>query len=195
MATELPAAAPAAAPEREGLRKSLFSFLRRNASKKTATALALWRIEARFATPVALLLIATIGRWPAALSMGAIMAVYSAAFLYLLDGENIMHEIREWMRQREWARKYALPIAERRDRIGTVQRAVAVPATIMLLGPFWRAVTYHLFRMPRALAYIFSVGGSFPHSLFWTGLVLGGLWEVAIQPAMAWAWEQLQALF
>lgn len=193
MATELPA--PTSAPEREGIRKSLFSFLRRNTSKKTATALVLWRIEARFATPVALLLIATIGRWPAALTMGGIMAVYSAAFLFLLDGENIMHEIREWLRERDWARKYALPIAERRDRTGKLQRALAVPASVMLLGPFWRAVTYHLFRMPRVPAYVISVGGSFPHSLFWTGLVLGGLWEVAIQPATAWVWEQVTALF
>jgi len=68
-----------------------------------------------------------------------------------------------------------LPIAERRDRVGALQRALSIPASVMLMGPFWRAVTYHVFRMPRLLAYALSVGGGFPHSLFWTSLVLGGL--------------------
>jgi hypothetical protein len=53
----------------------------------------------------------------------------------------------------------------------------------MVLGPFWRAVAFHLFRMPRAVAYLLSVGGSVPHSLLWTGLVLGGIWE-----GLVWPW-------
>ena len=71
-----------------------------------------------------------------------------------------------------------LPIAERRDRVGALQRALSIPASVMLMGPFWRAVTYHVFRMPRLPAYALSVGGSFPHSLFWdrpcAGRPLGG---------------------
>lgn len=168
-------------PSAEGVRKLLFAFLRRNATRKSSAALVIWRVEARLATPVAL-------------AMGGIMAVYSAVFLFLRDGENVMHELRAWMRERSWARKYALPIAERRDRTGTVYRAMAVPGTVMLMGPFWRPVTCHLFRMPRALAYSVSVGGSIPHSLFWTGLVLGGLWVVAIQPGMEWVWDEIQEL-
>ncbi len=161
------------------------AFLRRNASPKMAATIAVWRVEARLATPVALILVATLGRWNGALVMGAVMACYSALFLFLLDGERVMDEMRGWMRGRRWATRYALPIAERRDRIGAVQKLVVVPATILLLGPFWRALTYHLFRMPRLPAYALSMGGSIPHSLFWTGLVLGGLWEAAIQPGLA----------
>ena len=52
----------------------------------------------------------------------------------------------------------------------------------MFLGPFWRAVTFHLFHTRRLPAYTLSVGGSIPHSLLWTGLVLGGLWEGLIRP-------------
>ncbi|KKL47683.1 hypothetical protein LCGC14_2333110, partial [marine sediment metagenome] len=50
---------------------------------QSGTALVLWRVEAYTALPLALLLIATLGRWPGALVMGSIMAVYAAIFLYL----------------------------------------------------------------------------------------------------------------
>lgn len=165
-----------------GRRSAFFSFFRRNVTPRLGATLAAWRIEAKLATPLALVLIATIGRWPGALAMGGIMAAYSALFLCLLDGERVMDEVRGWLRGRRWAQRYVLPVAERRDRTGTVHRALALPGTVMFMGPFWRAVTYHLFRMPRLAAYALSVGGSVPHSLFWTGLVLGGLWEAAIRP-------------
>lgn len=114
--------------------------------------------------------------------MGSIMPCFSALFLFLLDGERIMEEVRDWLNGRRWFRRYVLPIAEREGLPGTVSRALALPATIMFMGPFWRAATYHLFRLPRSLAYLLSIGGSFPHSLFWTGLVVGGLWEAAVEP-------------
>ncbi|MDO8616934.1 MAG: hypothetical protein Q7T33_14580 [Dehalococcoidia bacterium] len=164
--------------------RSLHAFLKRNVTPRAGAAIAVWRVEARLATPVALLLVATLGRWNGALAMGGIMACYSALFLFLLEGEPVMDELRGWMRERRWAQRYALPIAERRDRVGAVQRALALPASVMLMGPFWRALTYHLFRLPRAASYTLSVGGSIPHSLFWTGLVLGGLWEAAIRPLL-----------
>jgi hypothetical protein len=53
---------------------------------------------------------------------------------------------------------------------------------VMVLGPFWRAVVFHLFRMRHAVAYPLSAGGSIPHALLWTGFVLGGVWEGLIWP-------------
>jgi hypothetical protein len=165
-------------------RGKLSTFFRRNVTPRLAAALAIWGVEARIATPLAILLIATIGQWPGALTMGGIMAVHSAVFLFLLDGENVMGEMRGWMQKKRWLRRYALPIAERKDRVGTVQRAVAIPGTIFLMGPFWRAVTYHLFRVPRAPAYGLSVTGAVLHSLLWTGLVMGTLWNFLLAPAV-----------
>jgi len=165
-------------------RHRLLAFVRQKVTPKLGAALAMWRVEAKLATPLALLLIATLGRWNGALAMGGVMAAYSALFLFLLDGEPVVDDLRGWMRGRRWMRRYVLPVAERDDRIGAVHRCLALPATVMLLGPFWRAVTYHLFRLPRLAAYALSVGGSFPHSLLWTGLVLGGLWEAAIRPLL-----------
>lgn len=169
------------APKAE--RRKLLGFLRRNATPRLGVALVLWQMETRLATPVALVLVATLGRWPRALAMGGIMAIYSALFLFLLDGERVMKELRGWAQDRRLMRRYVLPIAERRDGVGTVQRALAVPVVVMFMGPFWRAVTFHLFRTPRWPAYTLSVGGSIPHSLLWTGLVLGGIWE-----GLVWPW-------
>jgi hypothetical protein len=36
-----------------------------------------------------------------------------------------------------------------------------------------------------------SVLGSFPFQLFWVGIVLGSLWEIAIQPAFIWLWDEV----
>lgn len=162
-------------------RRRWFNLLR-YMTPQLGTTLVLWRVEAYTATPLALLLVATLGRWSGALVMGGIMAVYSALFLFLLDGERVMEELRGWVRDRRLVRRYVLPIAERRGAVGVLQRALAVPAIVMVLGPFWRAVTFHLFRMPRWPAYALSVGGSIPHSLLWTGLVLGGIWEGLVWP-------------
>jgi hypothetical protein len=174
--------------------RNTIAFLRRNATHKAGAAVVMWRVEARLATPVALLLVATIGRWNGALAMGGIMACYSALFIFLLDGERVIDEIRNWLHERRWAQRRVLPIIERQDKTGAVYRVLAIPATIMLLGPFWRALTYHLARMPRALAYALSMGGSFPHSLFWTGIVLGSVWELLLLPLAQRTWDLVQPL-
>jgi hypothetical protein len=170
--------------------RSQWRKLRERLTPRLAAAVVIWRVEARFATPLALVLIAAIGRWPAALTMGVIMGVISAVFLFLLDGEKATTELRDWLRERRFVKRYLLPIAEREDRTGAVQRAVSLPMTIMFMGPFFRAVTYLLFRVPRVPAYALAVLGSIPHSLLWTGLVLGGLYAIAFEPAFDWLWRE-----
>jgi len=144
-------------------------------------ALVLWRIEAYSATPLALLFIATLGRWPAALAMGSVMAVFAAVFLFLLEDDPAVDDIRAWADRRRLGRLLER-LTERTDVVGRARRLAALLPAIMILGPFWRAVTFHLFRMRRAPAYLLSVGGSFPHALLWTGLVLGGIWEELLWP-------------
>ena len=162
--------------------RKLLALLRRNLTFCMGVALALWRLEAYLVVPLSLLLVATLGRWPGALVMGSLGAVYAALFLFLLDGERAIEEMYVWARGRRFLRRYLLSLAERRGGLGTLQRALALPVVVMTLGPFWRAMTFHLFRVPRWPAYALSVGGSIPHSLFWTGVVLGGLWEELIWP-------------
>ncbi len=162
-------------------RLSVLRYLR-NVRPKTGAALVLWRVEAYSATPLALLLIVTLGRWPAALAMGTIMAVFAAAFLYLLDDDPALDEVRAWSGRRRLGRALER-LAARDDLLGRARRALALVPAVMFLGPFWRAIAFHLFRMKRPAAYLFSVGGSIPHSLLWTGLVLGGIWE-----GLVWPW-------
>lgn len=171
-----------ALPTGEGRARRLLSFLRRALTPRLGAAIVLWRVEARLAGPLALFLVAAWGRWEAALTMGAIMAVYAGLFIFLLDGEGALEDLRRWVWERRLARRYLLPLAERGDRVGTLQRALALPVAVMGLGPFWRAVAFHIFRVPRLPAYALSMGGSFPHSLLWTGLVLGGVWEGLLWP-------------
>lgn len=170
------------------LRKS-WQYLRTRMTKRLAATIIIWRIEARIATPLALLLVATLGRWPASLVMGTIMAAFSALFLFLLDGERVMHELRGWLEERRTFRRYLKPIVDRQGHVGTLQRALAIPATIMFMGPFFRATTYHLFRLRKAPAYTLSVLGSYPHSFLWTGIVAGGLWEWVLAPFFGWLWD------
>lgn len=165
-------------------RRAIWSLVRRNVTPRLGAALALWRVEARLALPTSLFLVATLGRWNGALVMGGIMAVYAAIFLFLLDGERAMAALRSWLHDRRWARRYLLPVAERRDRTGAVQRALAIPLSVLIFGPFWRALAYHLFGLRRLPAYVLSVTGSIPHSLLWTGVFVGGLWEAALQPLL-----------
>jgi hypothetical protein len=61
----------------------------------------------------------------------------------------------------------------------------------MLTGPFWRAIVFHLFGLRRLPAYALSVLGSFPHQLFWTGVVLGSLWEALFKPALDYVWDEM----
>ncbi len=179
-------AAGAPAVETGGQRagRRLLPFLRRNVTPRLSAALALWRVEARLALPTSLFLVATMGRWNGALAMGGIMAVYAAVFLFLLEGERALEEIRLWLAKRRWARRYVLPLAEGQGRSGNVHRLLALPASVLLFGPFWRALTYHLMGMRRLPAYALSVGGSIPHSLLWTGVFVGGLWEAVLRPLL-----------
>jgi hypothetical protein len=157
-------------------------FLLRYLHPQTGATLVLWRLEAYTAMPLALLFVATLGRWPGALAMGLMMAAYAALFLYLLEDEPILDDIWAWIGH--WRIGRALErLAASDDPVDRIcRRAMVVPA-IMVLGPFWRAVAFHLFRMRRPVAYLLSVGGSIPHSLLWTGLVLGGVWE-----GLVWPW-------
>ncbi|HVP05184.1 MAG TPA: hypothetical protein VMT90_05870 [Dehalococcoidia bacterium] len=168
--------------------RSIREFFQRNLTPKTGTALVAWRVEAWLSGPVALALVASLGRWNGALATGLIMAAFSAFFLFMLDGEIVLDEVRRWVGDRDWGRS-AMRAAERRDNVGVVQRAVSVPATIMLMGPFLRAVTYHIFRVRRPLAYGFSITGQVVHSLFWTGIVLGSLYGLLIHPALSALWD------
>lgn len=175
----------AAREQREGALKAGAGgrpFLLRYLRPQMGAALALWRVEARTAMPLALLLIATLGRWPGALVMGSVMAAYAALFLYLLEDEPALDDLRAWASRRRMGRALER-LAARGDAVGRAHRGAAVLPVVMLLGPFWRAVAFHLFRMRRAVAYLLSVGGSIPHSLLWTGLVLGGIWE-----GLVWPW-------
>ncbi len=156
-------------------------FFLRYLRPRTGVALVLWRVETYTRMPLALLLIATLGRWPGALVVVTVMAAYSALFLYLLDDNPALDDVRAWAGRRRMGRALER-LAERGDAVGKARRAAAVVPVVMVLGPFWRAVAFHLFRMPRAVAYLLSVGGSVPYSLLWTGLVLGGIWEGPVWP-------------
>jgi len=109
--------------------------------------------------------------------MAALGALLSAVFIILLQGENVVDELRAWANRQSFFRRFVLPIADRRDRTGTALRVASVPALILLLGPFWRGLTLELFRIRGLRAYLISVLGSVPHALLWVGLVLGGIWE------------------
>src|SRR3990170_2930223 len=143
--------------------------------------LVLWRVEAYSATPLALLFIATIGRWPAALAMGSVMAVFAAVFLFLLEDDPAVDDIRAWADRRRLGRLLER-LAERTDVVGRARRLAGLGPALMILGALLRGVSFHMFRMRRPAAYLLSVGGSFPHALLWTGLVLGGIWEELLWP-------------
>jgi hypothetical protein len=157
-------------------------FLHRNVTPRLATAIALWRVEARFLLPGGLVLVAIFGRWPAALMAGSIGALLAAVFMWLLDGERILGEVRAWGEGNRWVRKFLLPVADRRDRTGTVLRALSVPLLVLDFGPFWRSLTLLLFNFRGMKAYVFTVLASIPHALLWVGIVAGSLWEDLIWP-------------
>ena len=183
------AAETVAAPGRFfGTIRAAGAFFRRNLTPRTAVAVTAWRIETLILTPLAIFFIEAFGRWEGALAMATVMAAFSLLFVFLLDGEPVINEFRKWVGERGWGR-WSMRIAERRDRTGVIQRALSVPATIMVFGPFWRSVTYHLFLVRRPLAYLFAVGGAFPHTMFWTGVVFGGVWGLAVRPGLVYIWE------
>jgi hypothetical protein len=157
-------------------------FLRRNVTPRLAAAIALWRVEARFLLPGGLVLVAVFGRWPAALLAGAVGALLAAVFMRLLDGERILGEVRAWGEGNRWIRRYLLPVADRRDRTGTVLRVLSLPVLVLWFGPFWRSLTLLLFHFRGLKAYVFTVLASVPHALLWVGIVAGSLWEELIWP-------------
>ena len=158
------------------------SFLRRNVTRRLAVAIALWRVEARFLLPGGLVLVAVFGRWPAALMVGAVGALLAAVFMWLLDGERILGEVRTWGGRNRLVRKYLLPLADRRDRTGTILRALSLPVLMLWFGPFWRSLSLLLFHFRGLKAYVFTVLSSVPHALLWVGIVAGSLWEELIWP-------------
>ena len=165
-------------PPRGALRR----FLRRNLSRRLAAAVALWRVEARFLLPGGIVLVAVFGRWPGALIAGVIGALLAALFMWLLDGERILGEIRAWGQSNRWTRKFILPLAERRDRTGTLLRGLSMPLLVLDFGPFWRSLTLLLFNFRGLKAYAFTMLASIPHALLWVGIIAGSLWEELILP-------------
>jgi len=157
-------------------------FLRRNVTPRLAAAIALWRVEARLLLPGGVILVAVFGRWPAALLAGAVGALLAAVFMWLLDGERILGEVRAWGEGNRWVRRYLLPVADRRDRTGAVLRALSLPVLVLWFGPFWRSLSLLLFDFRGLKAYVFTVLASVPHALLWVGIVAGSLWEELIWP-------------
>jgi hypothetical protein len=160
----------------------LWRLLRRRLTPRLASALALWRLEARLSTPLALAAVASLGRWPGALAMAALGAGLSALFVFLLEGQQAVADLRAWAERQGLARRFLLPIADRQDRTGTAMRLLALPLTVLILGPFWRGLTLSLFRIRGTRAYLITVLASLPHALLWVGLVLGGIWEGLLWP-------------
>jgi hypothetical protein len=164
----------------------LWQLLRKYATPRLTAAAVIWRFEAYTVTPLVIFCVETFGRWDGALVVGAIMAVYSAIFLFLLNGERVVDALREWLRGRRFVRRFVLPVRHSEGLAGIAARRLSAPASFMFLGPFQRAVTYRVLGLRDYVAYPLSVGGAIPHSLFWTGLVFGSAWELAIRPAALW---------
>jgi hypothetical protein len=190
-------------PEKERWQR-WWRFLRANLTPRSATALALWRVEARLSTPLALAAVAAWGRWPGAFAMAGLAALLSAVFIMLLEGENVVAELRAWANRWGFFRRFVMPTADRRDRTGRALRIASVPAMVLLLGPFWRALTLEMFHIRGLRAYLINVLGSLPHALLWVGLVLGGIWDGFLQAFLrdeVWpfisddVWGSLASLF
>ncbi len=158
-------------------RPSLAAVMRRYLTPRLALAIALWRVEAWLAAPLPFLMVATLGRWPGAMAMGAITGLYAAIFLFMMDGEEALRAMREWGELHPWTRRLAALSMRPWWRW-----LAAVPLFVLLLGPFWRAVALLLMGFRRWEALLVGVGGSLPHAALWTGLVAGGLWEGLIWP-------------
>jgi hypothetical protein len=156
--------------------------LRQHLTPRLSASVILWRIEAAVATPLALLLVATIGRWTAALAMGAVMAVFAAIFLAMLNEQTVLVAFREWARDHRLISRMYRPLVHPQSLLAILSLILLLPVLVLLLGPFWRAVAFHSLALRRDVAYGISVLGSIPHSLLWTGLILGGLWEGIVWP-------------
>jgi hypothetical protein len=169
----------------------LWQILRQYATPRLTAAAIVWRAEAYTATPLAIFCIERFGRWNGALVMGLIMAGFSALFLFLLHGEEVVDALREWLRGRRFIRRFVLPIKRSEGLAAAAARSLAAPWSVMMMGPFQRAAVYRVLRVRNTIAYPLSVGGAIPHSLFWTGLVFGSVWELAFRPAVVWLTQML----
>ncbi len=162
---------------REEARPSLLALLRRHLTPRVVAAVTIWRLEAWLAAPLPFLLVATLGRWPGALAMAGFTGALCLLFLLLLDGEEVLRTLQRWALEREWFR----PLLDGPERPWLVW-LLAVPLCVLWFGPFWRAVVLLLLRLGRPLAYAIGVGAALPHSLLWTGLAVGSLWESVLWP-------------
>jgi hypothetical protein len=180
-----------AAEGQKGGRARLWGIVREYATPKLTTAFIIWRFESYTVTPMVIFCIEVFGRWNGALVVGAIMAVYSAVFLYLLDGERALGALREWLKERRMVQRFVLPVKRSEGLLGIWGRRLAAPASVMLLAAFERAVAYRVLGLRNWVAYPLSVGGAFPRALFWAGLVFGSAWELVFRPAIVWLGDQL----
>jgi hypothetical protein len=174
-----------------GKARSLWQIFRQYATPRVTAAAIIWRFESYTVTPMVILFIEAFGRWNGALAVGAVMAVYSALFLYLLDGEPALGALRGWLRERRMVQRFVLPIKRSEGLAGSAGRKLAAPASVMFLAAFERAVAYRVLALKNWVAYPLSVGGAFPRALFWAGLVFGSAWELVFRPALIWAWSQI----
>ena len=174
--------------------RGLWQIVREYATPRLTAAAIIWRFEAYTATPLVIFCIETFGRWNGAFVVGCVMAVYSAIFLFLLEGQRVLGALKEWLRGRRLVQRFVVPVKRSEGLAGAAGRKLAAPASFMILGPFQRAVTYRVLGLKNWAAYPLSVGGAIPHSLFWTGLVFGGVWELLFRPSLVWLWGQVETL-
>jgi hypothetical protein len=175
-------------------KRGVWQILRHYATPKLTAAAIIWRFESYTVTPMVILCIELFGRWNGAFVVGLIMAVYSAVFLYLLEGERALDALREWLRDRKMVRRVVLPVKNSEGVVGIGGRLLAAPASIMLLAAFERAVAYRVLGLKNRVAYPLSCIGAIPRALFWAGLVFGSAYELVFRPALVWVWGQIEAL-
>lgn len=155
----------------------LARLLRRHLTPKLTLAIVLWRMEAWGGAPLAVALVATLGRWPGALVMAAVVAALTVISLYLLEGEPSLSLLREWLAERPWLARW---LSRPRWQVWLLD----VPVMLLVAGPFWRAVLLHLLQMERRSAYAIGLLGALPGALLWTGLVAGSVWEQLVWPVL-----------
>jgi hypothetical protein len=175
-------------------RRGVWQILRHYATPKLTAAAIIWRFESYTVTPLVIFCIEMFGRWEGAFVVGLIMSVYSAIFLFLLEGERALDALREWLRERRMVKRLILPVKNSEGVVGKGGRLLAAPASVMLLAAFERAVAYRVLALPNRIAYPLSCIGQIPRSLFWAGLVFGSAYELVFRPALIWMWGQIEAL-
>jgi hypothetical protein len=163
--------------------------VREYATPKVTAAFVIWRFESYTVTPMVILCIELFGRWNGALVVGAVMSVYAAIFLFLLERERALDALREWLRERRMVRQFVLPVKNSEGLAGAAGRWLAAPGSVMVLSAFERGVAYRVLDLKNRVAYPLSCLGQFPRSLFWVGVVFGSAWELVFKPAIAWIME------